>query len=57
MTPRSRISPKRPAPGADMVICTDVMEHIPVENVQKVLEDIQGLAPHAYFQHLVPRGA
>lgn len=39
----------RPDAGGDLVICTDVMEHIPVENVQTVLEDIQSLAPHAYF--------
>jgi hypothetical protein len=38
----------RPAP-ADLVTCTDVMEHIEPEHLAAVLDDIQGLAVKGVF--------
>lgn len=39
---------KRPVP-ADLVVCTDVMEHIESEHLHAVLLDIQSLAKQAVF--------
>ena len=33
----------------DLVLCTDVMEHIPEEAVERTLADIRRLSPAAYF--------
>lgn len=47
---------KHPIPtAAHFAYCTDVMEHIPPENVEAVLNNILGCAPKAFFQiSLVP---
>ena len=36
-------------PGADYTFCTDVMEHIPTEAVDAVLENIRLVAPETYL--------
>lgn len=33
----------------DLVICTDVMEHIPLEDVDRVLAEIRGISANAFF--------
>lgn len=33
----------------DLVICTDVMEHIPLEDVDRVLTEIRGISANAFF--------
>lgn len=33
----------------DLVICTDVMEHIPLENVDPMLAEIRAISANAYF--------
>ncbi len=38
-----------PVDKADLVLCTDVMEHIPQENVEEVIAAIRAISPHAYF--------
>ncbi|WP_424975166.1 class I SAM-dependent methyltransferase [Dinoroseobacter sp. S124A] len=40
---------ERPEVTADLVICTDVMEHIPLEDVDRVLAEIRSISPHAFF--------
>lgn len=34
---------------ADLVICTDVMEHIPLEDIDRVLAEIRGVSGNAFF--------
>ena len=38
-----------PADKVDLVICTDVMEHIPEEDIDSILKRIKGLSENAYF--------
>ncbi len=38
-----------PTDPVDAVICTDVLEHIPEEDVSEFLGKIRALTPHAYF--------
>lgn len=38
-----------PVTSADLVICTDVMEHIPEDDVDDVLTQIRSISRHAYF--------
>lgn len=40
---------KLPKVQTDLVLCTDVMEHIPLENVDAVLEEIRGVSQNAFF--------
>lgn len=47
---------KRPVP-ADLVVCTDVMEHIEPEFVESVLQDIRDLARQAVFFQIATRPA
>jgi hypothetical protein len=46
----------RPQP-ADLVVCTDVMEHIEPQFVDSVLKDIQSLAKQAVFFQIATRPA
>lgn len=47
---------KRPVP-ADIVVCTDVMEHIELPYVNDVLEDIHSLMKQAVFFQIATRAA
>lgn len=38
-----------PVDKVDLVICTDVMEHIPEEDVSDILATIRSLSKHAFF--------
>ncbi|MDJ0859205.1 MAG: hypothetical protein QNI90_02560 [Dinoroseobacter sp.] len=38
-----------PAVETDFVLCTDVMEHIPLENVDAVLQQIRNISENAFF--------
>ncbi len=38
-----------PTKSADLVLCTDVMEHIPEENLPQIIETIRALSPNVYF--------
>jgi len=38
-----------PVKQVDLVLCTDVMEHIPAENVAEVIATIRAISPNAYF--------
>jgi hypothetical protein len=38
-----------PGVSADLVICTDVMEHIPLEDVDRVLTEIRAISARAFF--------
>lgn len=40
---------KMPTEKIDLVLCTDVMEHIPEENLPNVIGAIRDLSPNAYF--------
>jgi hypothetical protein len=42
---------------ADLVICTDVMEHIPLEDVDRVLAEIRGVSGHAFLNISCVRAA
>ena len=46
----------RPVP-ADLVVCTDVMEHVESEHVDSVLEDINSLSKKAAFFQIATRPA
>lgn len=41
----------------DLVICTDVMEHIPLEEIDRVLAEIRGISAHAFFNISCVRAA
>lgn len=47
---------KRPTP-ADIVICTDVLEHIEPECLKAVLDDIRGLTKQLFFVNVACRPA
>lgn len=47
----------KPKEPADLVICTDVLEHVPEEVVDEVLQDITALAKKAIFLNISTRPA
>lgn len=47
---------RRPNP-ADLVVCTDVLEHIELDCLKDVLEDIHALAKQAVFFQIATRAA
>lgn len=48
---------KKPSEPADLVICTDVLEHVPEDVVDEVLADIESLAKKAIFLNISTRPA
>ncbi|MEM9394795.1 MAG: class I SAM-dependent methyltransferase [Pseudomonadota bacterium] len=46
-----------PKVKTDIVLCTDVMEHIPLENVETVLAEIRDISEHAFFNISCTRAA
>lgn len=46
-----------PPVETDLVICTDVMEHIPLENVDTLLKEIRAISQNAFFNISCARAA